>query len=100
MEQLRSLQEPTLGTLDTFLDAVIARGTRAMMDRLDGLLRTRSKSRTRRARLSREPRVNNKELSNRRRTHGYAGGYDNSLKNATGINRAKSPKNMHRGGFY
>ena len=38
MEQLRSQQEPTLGTLDTFLDEVIESGTKAKMDRLDGLL--------------------------------------------------------------
>ena len=44
MEKLRIQQEQTLGTLDTKIDAMMERQTQAIMDRLDGLLGSRSGS--------------------------------------------------------
>ena len=44
--ELRIQQEQTLGTLDTKIDAVMERRTQAIMDRLDGLLGSRSGSKT------------------------------------------------------
>ena len=41
-EKLRIQQEQTLGTLDTKIDAMMERRTQAIMDRLDGLLGSRS----------------------------------------------------------
>ena len=61
LKQLPSQQEQTLGTLDTRIDAMIARRTQAIMDRLDGLLGNRSGSRNRGAHsgeANRETRVN------------------------------------------
>ena len=42
MEKLRIQQEQILGTLDTKIDAMMERRTQAIMDRLDGLLGSRS----------------------------------------------------------
>ena len=61
MEKLRTQQEQTLGTLDTKIDAMMEKRTQAIMDRLDGLLG--SKSGPKEGELnsrghSREPRVN------------------------------------------
>ena len=42
MEKLRIQQEQTLGTLDTKLDKMMERRTQAIMDRLDGLLGSKS----------------------------------------------------------
>ena len=42
MEKLRTQQEQTLGVLDTNIDAMMARRTHAIMDKLDGLLGSRS----------------------------------------------------------
>ena len=42
MEKLRIQQEQSLGTLDTKIDAMTARRTQAIMDRLDGLLGSKS----------------------------------------------------------
>ena len=42
MEKLRIQQEQTLGNLDTKIDAMMERRTQAIMDRLDGLLGSRS----------------------------------------------------------
>ena len=47
MEKLRIQQEQTLGTLDTKIDAMMERRTQAIMDRLDGLLGSKSGPRTR-----------------------------------------------------
>ena len=44
MEKLRIQQEQALGTLDTKIDAMMDRRTQAIMDRLDGLLGSRSES--------------------------------------------------------
>ena len=45
MEKLRTQQEQTLGTLDTKIDAMMERRTQAIMDKLDGLLGSRSEPR-------------------------------------------------------
>ena len=42
MEKMRIQQEQTLGTRDTKIDALMERRTQAIMDRLDGLLGSRS----------------------------------------------------------
>ena len=42
MEKLRTQQEQTLGVLDTNIDAMMERRTHAIMDKLDGLLGSRS----------------------------------------------------------
>ena len=44
MGRLRIQQEHTLGTLDTKIDAMMEKRTQAIMDRLDGLLGSRSGS--------------------------------------------------------
>ena len=44
MEKLRIQQEQTLGTLDRKIDVMMERRTQAIMDRLDGLLGSRSGS--------------------------------------------------------
>ena len=49
LEQQRSHQEQTLGTLETKIEAMIERRTQAIMDRLEGLLGNKSGSRNRRA---------------------------------------------------
>ena len=46
MEKLRIQLEQTLGALDTKIDAMMERRTQAIMDRLDGLLGSRSGSKT------------------------------------------------------
>ena len=61
MEKLRIQQEQTLGTLDTKIDAMMERLTQAIMDRLDGLLGSRSgpnDGEPNPGGPSREPRVN------------------------------------------
>ena len=61
MENLRSQQEQTLGILDTKVDAMIERRTQSIMDRLDGLLSSRSGPKDGEPNSrgpSREPRVN------------------------------------------
>ena len=70
MEKLRIQQEQTLGTLETKKDAMMERRTKATMDRLDGLLRSRSGSKNEKTKSrepGREPRVNFHEQPNRRR---------------------------------
>ena len=42
MEKLRIQQEQSLGTLNTKIDAMVERRTQAIMDRLDGLLGSKS----------------------------------------------------------
>ena len=42
MEKLRIQQEPSFGTLDTKIDAMMERRTQAIMDRLVGLLGSKS----------------------------------------------------------
>ena len=60
MEKLRIQQEQTLGTLDTKIYAMMERRIQAIMDSLDGLLGSRSGSKTgetNSAEPCREPRV-------------------------------------------
>ena len=71
MEKLKSQQQQTIGTLDTRIDALMEMRTKAVMDRLEGLLGNRSGSRNREANAvepNREPRVSFNEQTNRRRT--------------------------------
>ena len=72
MERLRIQQEQTLGTLDTKIDAMMVRRTQAIMDRLDGLLGSKSGPKDGESNSggpSREPRVNFDDQHNRRRTY-------------------------------
>ena len=87
MEKLRMQQEQTLGTLDTKIDALMERGTQAIMDRLDGLLSSKSGSKNGElhpGELNREPRVNFKEQPNRRTTYGSTRERGSSSSYATG----------------
>ena len=89
MEKLRIQQEQTLGTLDTKIDAMMERRTQAIMDRLDGLLGSRSRSKEGRpssGEPNREPRVNFNGQQNRRRTYGSTSGRGSSSVYATGDN--------------
>ena len=73
MEKLRIQQDQSLGTLDTKIDAMMERRTQAIMDRLDGLLGSRSGPREGESNSggpSREPRVKFYDQQNRRRTYG------------------------------
>ena len=97
LEQLRSQQEQTLGTLDTRIDAMMERRAQAIMDKLDGLLGHRSVSRNRGAysgEANKEPRVNFNEHPNRGRTYGSTRGKGSSSSN----NRPMGPTNT-RGSF-
>ena len=94
MEKLRIQQEQTLGTLDTKIDAMMERRIQAIMDRLDGLLGSRSESKNgepNSGEPSREPRVNFNEQPNRRRTHGSTRGRGSSSSYVIGDNRARGP---------
>ena len=64
MEKLRTQQEQTLGTLDTKLEVMMQRQTQAIMDRLDGLLGSRSGPSS--GGPSREPKVNFNDHQRRR----------------------------------
>ena len=93
MEKLRFQQEQSLGTLDTKIDAMMERRTQAIMDRLDGLLGSRSgpKDEEPNCGPNREPRVNFNEQKNRRRTYGSTRGRVSSAGYATGDNRTWGP---------
>ena len=102
MEKLRSQQEQTLGTLDTKIDAMMERRTRAIMDRLDGLLDSRSGSRNgepNSGEPSREPRLNFNDQQNRKRTYGSTTGRVNSSvhRRTYGSTRGRSSSSCHRG---
>ena len=76
MEKLRIQQEQSLGTLDTKIDAMMERRTQAIMDRLDGLLGSKSgpkEGETNSGGPSREPKVNFNDHQ-RRRTYGSTRG--------------------------
>ena len=93
MEKLRIQQEQSLGSLDTKIDAMMERRTQAIMDRLDGLLS--SKSGPKEGELnsggpSREPRVNFNEHQ-RRKTYGSTRGRGSSSGYATRGNAAWVP---------
>ena len=92
--KLRVQQEQTLGTLDTKIDAMMERRTQAIMNRLDGLLSSRSGSKNGEPNSrepSREPRVNFNEQPNRRRTYRSTRGRGSSSSYATGDNRPRGP---------
>ena len=75
----------------------MGRRTRAIMHRLDGLLRNRSESRNRGAHsrgASREPRVNFIEHTNRGRTYGSTRRRGVSYGNVTDSNRQRNPTNI------
>ena len=94
MERLRIQQEQTLGNLDTKIDAMMGRRTQAIMDRLDGLLGSKSGPKdgeSNSGRPSREPRVNFNDQQNRRRTYGSTRGRSSSSGYATGDKRTWGP---------
>ena len=62
MEKLRIQQEQSLGSLDTKIDAMMERRTQAIMDRLDGLLSSKSGPKRRRAELGRSQQGTEGEL--------------------------------------
>ena len=93
MEKLRIQQEQTLGTLDTKIDAMMEKRTQAILDRLEGLLGSRSGAKNVKLNLgepSREPRANFNEQPNRRRIHGSTRGRGSSSRYATGDNRLRA----------
>ena len=81
MEKLRIQQEQSLGTLDTKIDAMMEKRTQAIMDRLDGLLGSKSDPKEGEPNSggpSREPKVNFNDHQ-RRRIYGStrgSSGYD------------------------
>ena len=94
MEKLRIQQEQTFGTLDTKIDAMMERRTQAIMDRLDGLLASRSGSKNGESNSgepTREPKVNFNEQQNRRRTYESTRGRGSSSGYDTGDNRPQGP---------
>ena len=84
MEKLRIQQEQSLGTLDTKIDAMMERRTQAIMDRLDGLLSSKSGSK------EGEPRVNFNEHQ-KRKTYGSTRGRGSSSGYATRGNGTWGP---------
>ena len=93
IEKLRIQQEQSLGTLDTKIDAMMERRTQAIMDRLDGLLGSKSGPKEGEPNLggpSREPKVNFKDHQ-RRRTNGSTRGRGSSSGYATRDNRTWGP---------
>ena len=85
MEKLRIQQEQSLGTLDTKIDAMMERRTQAIMDRLDGLLSSKSgpkEGEPNSGGPSREPRVNFNEHQ-KRKTYGSTRGRGSSSGYAT-----------------
>ena len=92
METLRIQQEQTLGNLDTKIDAMMERRTQAIIDRLDGLLGSRSGWKTgepNSGEPGKETRVKFTEQPNRRRTHGSTRGRGSSSSCATGDTRPR-----------
>ena len=93
MEKLRIQQEQSLGSLDTKIDAMMERRTQAIMDRLDGLLSSKSgpkEGEPNSGGPSREPRVNFNEHQ-RRKTNGSTRGRGSSSGYATRGNTAWGP---------
>ena len=89
MEKLRVQQEQSLGTLDTKIDAMMERRTQAIMDRLHGLLSSKSgpkEGEPNSGGPSREPRVNFNEHQ-KRKTYGSTRGRGSSSGYATRDNR-------------
>ena len=95
MEKLRIQQEQSLGTLDTKIDAMMERRTQAIMDRLDGLLSSKSgpkEGEPNSGGPSREPKVNFNEHQ-KRKTYGSTRGRGSSSGYATRDNGAWGPNN-------
>ena len=93
MEMLRIQQEQSLGTLDTKIDAIIERRTQAIMDRLDGLLSSKSgpkEGEPNSGGPSREPKANFNEHQ-KRRTYGSTRGRGSSSGYATRDDRTWGP---------
>ena len=93
MEKLRIQQEQSLGSLDTKIDAMMERRTQAIMDRVDGLLSSKSgpkEGEPNSGGPSREPRVNFNEHQ-RRKTYGSTRGRGSSSGYATRGNTAWGP---------
>ena len=93
MEKLRTHQEQTLGTLDTKIDTMMERRTQAIMDRLDGLLGSKSGPREEEPNSggpSREPKVNF-NYHERRTTYGSTRGRGSSSGYGTRDNRTWGP---------
>ena len=93
MEKLRIQQEQSLGTLDTKIDAMIARRTQAITDRLDGLLSSKSgpkEGEPNSGGPSREPKVNFNDHQ-KRRTYESTRGRGSSSGYATRDNRTWGP---------
>ena len=93
MEKLRIQQDQSLGTLDTKIDAMMEWRTQAIMDRLDGLLGSKSgpkEGEPNSGGPSREPKVNFNDHQ-RRRTYGSTRGRGNSSGYATRDNRTWGP---------
>ena len=93
MEKLRIQQEQSLGTLDTKIDAMMERRTQAIMDRLDGLLGSKSgpkEGEPNSGGPSREPKVNFNDHQ-RRRTYGSTRGRCSSSGYARRDNRTWGP---------
>ena len=89
-EKLRIQQEQSLGTLDTKIDAMMERRTQAIMDRLDGLLGSKSgpkEGEPSSGGPSRELKVNFNGHQRRRRTYGSTRGRGSSSGYATRDNR-------------
>ena len=93
MEKLRIQQEQSLGTLDTKIDAMMERRTQAIMDRLDGLLSSKSgpkEGEPNSGGPSRERKVNFNDHQ-KRRTYGSTRGRGSSTGYATRDNRTWGP---------
>ena len=93
MEKLRIQQEQSLGTLDTKIDAMLKRRTQAIMDKLDGLLSSKSgpkEGEPNSGGPSREPKVNFNDHQ-KRRTYGSTRGRGSSTGYATNDNRTWGP---------
>ena len=93
MEKLRIQQEQSLVTLDTKIDAMMERRTQAIMDRLDGLLSSKSgpkEGEPNSGGPSREPKVNFNDHQ-KRRTYGSTRGRGSSSGYATRGNRTWGP---------
>ena len=85
MEKLRIQQEQSFGTLDTKIDAMMERRTQAIMDRLDGLIGSKSgpkEGEPNSGGPSREPKVNFNDHQ-KRRTYGSTRGRGSSSGYAT-----------------
>ena len=93
MEKLRIQQEQSLGTLDSKRDAMMERRTQAIMDRLDGLISSKSgpkEGEPNSGGPSREPKVNFNNHQ-KRRTYGSTRGRGSSSGYATRDNRTWGP---------